>query len=150
MRHRRHIKRFNRTTAHRLADGRNLVSSLFRHGRIVTTVPKAKEYRRMAERLITMAKKKDLHNYRRAISILQDKEMAKKLFDEIAPVYQDRPGGYTRILRLSKNRLGDNAPRALFELVDFESNVPDDVEAEAPKKKRGLFGRKKDGGEGDN
>ncbi len=141
MRHRRHVKRFNRTTAHRLADGRNMVASLFRHGRIVTTLPKAKEYRRMAERLITLAKKKDLHSYRRAISILQDKEMAKKLFEEIAPQYVDRKGGYTRVLRLAQNRLGDNAPRAVFELVDYQDAATEVVE-EAPKKK-GFFGRGK-------
>jgi large subunit ribosomal protein L17 len=119
-----------------------MVADLFLHGRVITTLPKAKEYRRLAEKLITMGKKKSLHSYRRAISILQDKKAAKKLFEEIAPQYQERPGGYTRVLRLSKNRLGDNASRAVFELVDYQQTpVAGEVE-EAPKK-RGLFGRRK-------
>ncbi len=119
MRHLRRNKRFNRTRSHRDVLGRHIVGSLFRHGRIVTTVEKAKEFRRLAERLVTLAKRdpKSLHNYRRAISILQDKEMAKKLFTEIAPKFADRAGGYTRIVRLPRNRLGDNASQAVFELT---------------------------------
>ena len=119
MRHLRRIKRFNRTRSHRTALGRHIVGALFRHGRIVTTVEKAKEFRRLAERLVTIAKRdpKSLHAYRRAISILQDKEIAKKLFTEIAPKFAERPGGYTRIVRMPRNRLGDNASQAIFELT---------------------------------
>jgi large subunit ribosomal protein L17 len=92
--------------------------SLLRHERIVTTVAKAKAFRPFAEKMITLAKERTLARYRRAISELQDKTIVKKLFDEIAPRFKDRPGGYTRILRLAKNRLGDNATQAVFELVD--------------------------------
>src|SRR5687768_3041580 len=137
MRHLRRNKRFNRTRSHRTALGRHIVGSLFRHGRIVTTVEKAKEFRRLAERLVTIAKRdpKSLHAYRRAISILQDKEMAKKLFDEIAPKFADRPGGYTRIIRMPRNRLGDNASQAIFELtIPREKAAPPKEEEAAAKK----------------
>ncbi len=120
MRHRKTGRKLGRNSSHRKALGRNLVSSLFEHGRITTTVEKAKEYRPMAEKMITLAKTRNLHNIRRAVSILQNKDVVKKLFEEIAPRYLDRPGGYTRILRLQKNRLGDNASQAVFELVGYE------------------------------
>jgi len=120
MRHRRKGRKLGRNSSHRKALGRNLVTSLFEHGRITTTVEKAKEYRPMAEKMITLAKERNLHNIRRAVSILQSKPVVKKLFEEIAPRYLDRPGGYTRIVRLQKNRLGDNASQAIFELVDYE------------------------------
>ena len=120
MRHRKTGRKLGRNSSHRKALGRNLVSSLFEHGRITTTVEKAKEYRQMAEKMITLAKTRNLHNIRRAVSILQNKTVVKKLFEEIAPRYLDRPGGYTRILRLQKNRLGDNASQAVFELVGYE------------------------------
>jgi large subunit ribosomal protein L17 len=130
----RHLKRgrkLSRKTGPRKALKKHLMVALFTHGRIVTTVPKAKETRAEAERLITLARKgllarergesaRFLHLYRRAISALQDKAVAKKLFTEIAPTFRDRPGGYTRILRDSKVRLGDGAERAIFELVDLE------------------------------
>jgi large subunit ribosomal protein L17 len=119
MRHRIRGRRLGRNTAHRTALKRNLLTSLFLHGRIITTLPKAKEYRPHAEKLITMAKVKSLHNIRRAARVIQDKTVLKKLFDEIGPNYVDRNGGYTRILKLAKPRLGDNGKRAIFELVDF-------------------------------
>ena len=104
---------------------RNLVASLFEHERIETTLTKAKAHRPFAEKLITLAKVKNLHNYRRALALLgNDKAAVAKLFDEIGPRYKDRPGGYTRILRLAKPRLGDNATRALFELVSEEMPTP--------------------------
>jgi len=140
MRHRKAGRKLGRNSAHRKALGRNLVSSLFQHGRITTTLEKAKEYRPMAEKMITLAKERNLHNIRRAVSLLQDKSTVKKLFEEIAPKYLDRPGGYTRILRLEKNRLGDNATRALFELVDWEEGGSEGEAApaaETKKKKRG-------------
>jgi len=91
----------------------------------------------MAEKMITLAKTRNLHNMRRAVSILQDKTVVKKLFEEIAPRFHDRPGGYTRILRLQKNRLGDNASQAIFELVGFEpAPVAEEGEAEEAKGKK--------------
>lgn len=118
MRHRVAGKKLGRNGTHRRAVMRNIIASLFDHERIVTTIPKAKHYRRAAEKLITLGKVKTLHNVRRAQSILQDKDMVKKLFDEIGPRMKDRPGGYTRIVKLSKRRLGDNATQAIWELVD--------------------------------
>lgn len=118
MRHRKAGNKLGRTTEHRIAMRRNMIASLFEHERIVTTVEKAKAIRPYAEKLITLAKTKNLHNVRRAQAILQNKTMVKKLFDELAPRYSDRPGGYTRVLRLPKRRLGDCASQAVFELVD--------------------------------
>ena len=138
MRHQKRGRKLSRTSAHRKALRQNLAVALFTHGRIITTMAKAKEYRPFAEKLITLAKKgwsakeqgedaRYLHCYRRAISILQDKAIAKKLFEEIAPGYMDRQGGYTRILRDAKNRLGDNAPRAVFELVEFSAAASEEA-----------------------
>lgn len=129
MRHRIRGRRLGRNTAHRTALKRNLLTSLFLHGRIVTTLPKAKEYRPHAEKLITMAKVKSLHNIRRAARVIQDKTVLKKLFDEIGPNYVDRNGGYTRILKLAKPRLGDNGKRAIFELVDFNTGTEEDKDS---------------------
>jgi len=100
---------------------RNMASSLFRHERIVTTPPKAKECRRFAERLITLAKKGGLSNFRRALAHLGDKEMTFKLFNELGPRYKSRQGGYTRILLLAETRVGDAAPQCIFELVEEDS-----------------------------
>lgn len=126
MRHRVRGRRLGRNTAHRTALKRNMLTALFKHGRIVTTLPKAKEYRPFAEKLITMAKKNDLHNIRLAARVIQDKKVLKKLFDEIGPHFAERSGGYTRILKLAKPRLGDNAKQAVFELVDFTSEAEDE------------------------
>ena len=95
---------------------RNMVTSLFEHERITTTVPKAREARRVAERLITRAKRGDLHARRQVSSYLRDEKVAKKLFDDIAGWYTDRPGGYTRILKIG-NRLGDGGEIGILELV---------------------------------
>jgi large subunit ribosomal protein L17 len=94
----------------------NMTNSLFRHELIKTTLPKAKELRRVAEPLITMAKQDNVHKRRLAFARMRDKEMVGKLFQELAPRYQDRPGGYLRVLKCG-NRPGDNAPMALIELV---------------------------------
>ena len=99
---------------------RAIVTSLFRHESITTTTAKAKEVRSQAERLITLAKKGGLANYRRALAELQDKVVVKKLFNELAPRYADRNGGYTRILRLSERRVNDAAEQVIFELVGEE------------------------------
>lgn len=119
MRHRVRGRRLNRSSSHRRALSRNLVSALFRHGRVVTTAPKAKEYRGMAEKLITLAKENTLHRVRRAVQMLGDKDAVRILFEEIAPSMKDRPGGYTRIVKLPTPRLGDKGQRVLFELVNF-------------------------------
>jgi large subunit ribosomal protein L17 len=120
MRHQKRGRKLNRTPSHRKAMLRNLVTSLFLHGRVTTTPAKAKEARPLAERLITLARKGELQHRRMALSMLNDKAVVKSLFEEIGPRYRDRPGGYTRILRTSRTRVGDSAPLALFELVEEE------------------------------
>jgi large subunit ribosomal protein L17 len=107
----------NRTSSHRLAMLRNMSNSLLRHERIKTTLPKAKELRRVVEPLITLAKEPTVANRRLAFNRLRDREMVVKLFDELGPRYKARNGGYTRILKFGF-RVGDNAPMALMELVD--------------------------------
>lgn len=119
MRHRVKSRKLSRTGAHRRALARNLVAALIRHERIETTVVKAKAHRPFAERLISLAKEKNLHNYRRALALLgNDREAAMKLFDVLGPRFRERRGGYTRILKLAAPRLGDKAERALFEFVE--------------------------------
>lgn len=116
MRHRKKGRQLSRTRSHRKATLRNLATSLFRHERIETTTAKAKELRPFAERLITLARRGDLHARRLAAAKIQDREVLGKLFDEIAPRYLERPGGYTRVLKLG-NRKGDAAEMSLIELV---------------------------------
>jgi large subunit ribosomal protein L17 len=119
MRHRVKTRKLSRTSAHRKALARNLVAALIEHERIVTTLTKAKAHRPFAEKLVTLAKEKNLHNYRRALSLLgNNKAAVAKLFDVLGPRFKERPGGYTRILKLEKPRLGDKAPRAYFEFVE--------------------------------
>lgn len=117
MRHRLSNRKLNRTTSHRLAMLRNMANSLFLHEAIKTTLPKAKELRRVVEPLITMAKEPTLANHRLAFNRLRDRDMVLKLFNELGPRYQTRPGGYVRILKFGF-RQGDNAPMAFVELVD--------------------------------
>ena len=125
MRHRKEGRKLNRTAAHRKAMLRNLVCSLFllepkKEGaprRVTTTVPKAKEARRVAERAITLGKKATLHARRQALALLANKRAVKTLFEDIAPLFSSRNGGYTRILRLTKTRVGDAAPLCYLELV---------------------------------
>jgi large subunit ribosomal protein L17 len=117
MRHRKAGRQLNRTSAHREAMFRNMACSLFRHELIRTTLPKAKELRRVAEPLITMAKTDSVHKRRLAFSRLRDKEVVGKLFVELGPRYEGRPGGYLRILKCGF-RPGDAAPMAYVELVD--------------------------------
>jgi large subunit ribosomal protein L17 len=117
MRHRKKGRRLSRTASHRRATMRNMATNLFRHGRIETTTAKAKELRPYAERLITLAKRGDLHARRLAARRIQDHDVLRHLFADIAPKYTDRPGGYTRILKLG-HRQGDAADMALIELVD--------------------------------
>jgi large subunit ribosomal protein L17 len=117
MRHRKAGRHLNRTSAHREAMFRNMASSLFRHELIKTTLPKAKELRRVAEPLITLAKSDSVHRRRLAFARLRDKDVVGKLFAELGPRYQERPGGYLRILKCGF-RAGDAAPMAYVELVD--------------------------------
>ena len=116
MRHRKKGRQLSRTRSNRKATLRNLATSLFRHERIETTTAKAKELRPYAERLITLARRGDVHARRLAAMKIQDREILGKLFDEIAPRYMERPGGYTRVLKLG-NRKGDAAEMSLIELV---------------------------------
>ena len=117
MRHNIAGRNLSRPTGHRKLLFRNLVTSLLKNGKIVTTEAKAKEVRSMAEKMITLGKKGGLHNYRQALSFITEKEVTEKLFADIATKYKERPGGYTRITKLAP-RLGDGAPQAQLELVD--------------------------------
>ncbi len=117
MRHRKSGRHLNRTSSHRQAMFRNMSCSLLRHELIKTTVPKAKELRRVVEPLITLARRDSVANRRLAFSRLRDRDMVTKLFTEIGPRYETRPGGYTRILKCGY-RAGDTAPMAFIELVD--------------------------------
>ena len=117
MRHGNGLRKLNRTSSHRLAMLRNMTNSLLRHETIRTTLPKAKELRRVIEPMITLGKKPSLANRRLAFARLRDREMVVKLFAEIGPRYGQRNGGYLRILKMGF-RVGDNAPMALVELLD--------------------------------
>jgi large subunit ribosomal protein L17 len=116
MRHQKRVKKLNRTKSHRKALLMNLANSLFHHESIKTTNPKAMELKKVAERLITLAKRKDLHSLRLAFSFLRDKNVVRKLFSDIGERYSAINGGYTRVLKIG-NRKGDNAPMALIELT---------------------------------
>ena len=129
MRHRQSNRKLNRTTSHRLAMLRNMTNALLQHEFIKTTLPKAKELRRVAEPLITLGKKPSLANRRLAFDRLRDRDVVVKLFDELGPRFQKRNGGYLRILKYGF-RQGDNAPMALVELMDR----PDAAEPIADKK----------------
>ena len=126
MRHGNGLRKLNRTSSHRLAMLRNMMNSLLTHEVIKTTLPKAKELRRVVEPMITLAKEPTLANRRLAFDRLRDRDVVVKLFDELGPRFKARPGGYTRILKMGF-RVGDNAPMALVELVDRA-----ETSAEAP------------------
>src|SRR5918998_2181394 len=117
MRHGFRGRRFNRTTEHRKAMFANMAAALIKHEQIVTTLPKAKDLRPVVEKLITKAKRGDLHARRQVMADLRDETMAKKLFEVLGPRYQSRPGGYTRVLKAGF-RYGDNAPMAVIETGD--------------------------------
>jgi large subunit ribosomal protein L17 len=123
MRHRHGLRKLNRTSEHRLAMFRNMCVSLLRHEAIKTTLPKAKELRRVVEPLITLGKSPSVANRRLAFDRLRDRDIVTKLFGELGPRYQTRPGGYTRILKMGW-RVGDNAPMAFVELVDRPEPTP--------------------------
>ena len=117
MRHGHGLRKLNRTSSHRLAMLQNMMNSLLQHEAIKTTLPKAKELRRVVEPMITLAKVDTVANRRLAFDRLRDRAMVTKLFNELGPRFNARPGGYTRILKMGF-RVGDNAPMALVELVD--------------------------------
>ena len=128
MRHRKSGRQLNRNSSHRKAMFQNMANSLFLHEVIKTTLPKAKELRRVVEPLITKAKSDSIANRRHVFSKLRDDAMVAKLFTELGPFYKDRPGGYVRILKAGF-RTGDKAPMALVQLVDFESGEQANTEA---------------------
>jgi large subunit ribosomal protein L17 len=121
MRHRKSGRKFNRTPAHRKAMFRNMASALIQHGRIQTTEAKAKELRGVVEKLVTKAKRNDLHSRRLVYKVLGDHTLVKRLFDEIAPLYQGVPGGYTRVLKRGAPRPGDCAPLAFIEFTKHQA-----------------------------
>ena len=137
MRHRRLGRQLSRTAEHRRALMRNLVTELFRHERIRTTTAKAKEARRLADRLVTYAKRGGLARRRLAARTIQDPAVLKRLFDEVAPRFAERPGGYTRVLKLGR-RLGDGGETAILELVGAG-----EVLARAAKEKESAEEKKK-------
>lgn len=128
MRHKLSGRRLGRTTSHRMAMFRNMATSLFEHERIVTTAEKAKELRPIAEKMITLAKKNDLHARRQVLSFIRSKDVVEKLFTDIKDKFSDRKGGYTRILKTG-TRKGDSAGMAIIELVGYEEII------EAPQEK---------------
>ena len=138
MRHNVAGKHLNRNSAHRKALRMNFTVALLKHERVTTTLAKAKALRPFVEKMITLAKKDDpatrLHRIRQAVTLLQDKTVVKKLFDETGPRFTNRPGGYTRVLRLADHRIGDGGAQAIIELVDndvLERKIKAAEEAEA-------------------
>lgn len=131
MRHKVHTFKIGRSSAHCRAMLANMISSLIEHGQIQTTLTKAKEARRFADKMVTLGKKGDLHRRRLAVSRLRDKTAVKKLFDEIAPQYAERNGGYTRIIKLGR-RIGDAAEMCILQFVEADDAVKTEV-TKAPK-----------------
>jgi large subunit ribosomal protein L17 len=142
MRHGVRLRKLGRTSSHRLALLRSLSTSLFRHERIRTTLPKAKELRPFAERLITMARKDDLHARRQVVRQIADRGVVKKLFSTLGPRFATRPGGYTRTMRLGP-RQGDGAEMALVELIGSESLFKKQREERVAKRDRRDAAKKK-------
>lgn len=128
MRHRIAGRKLNRTSSHRWSMLRNLVTSLFQHERIKTTDAKAKEVKRLADKLITLGKRGDLHARRQALRVIREKEIARKVFETLAPRYKNRPGGYTRVIKAGR-RSGDCAPLSIVELI------PEDISRRKKAKK---------------
>jgi large subunit ribosomal protein L17 len=141
MRHRLKGRKLKRTASHRAALMNALTTSLLKHKRIKTTEAKAKEARKHVEALITKARKNDLHSKRQVMSHIRDKEVVKELFAEIVPKIGERPGGYTRVIKLG-NRIGDAASMAILELVDYNDVI--NAKAEEQKEKREAKKAKKD------
>jgi large subunit ribosomal protein L17 len=127
MRHRKSGRRLSRTGSHKKAMFRNMVTSVFEHERIVTTTPKAKEVRKVVDKMITLAKRGDLHAKRQAMSFIQSRDVVAKLFDELSGQFADRNGGYTRIIQTGQRR-GDAAPMAILELVTYSEDTGEESE----------------------
>lgn len=119
MRHNKSGRRLGRNSSHRSAMMRNMVTSLILHEKITTTDARAKELRKIVDKMITLGKRGDLHARRQALTVIRERKVVAKLFDMVAPRYKDRPGGYTRIIKIG-SRLGDNAPQSIIELVEEE------------------------------
>ena len=132
MRHRQAGRKLNRTSSHRKSLFKNMSQALIKHEQIVTTLPKAKELKRVIEKLITLGKKGNLHSRRLAFSKIRDKDMVSKLFDALATRYKDRNGGYSRVLKAGF-RYGDSAPMAVIELVDRDETAKGFGELNEPK-----------------
>lgn len=130
MRHKKSGRKFNRTPAHRKAMFRNMTRALITHGRIRTTEAKAKELRGVVEKLVTIALRNDLHARRQAYQVLENHTLVKRLFEEIAPLYQGVPGGYTRMLKMGLPRPGDAAPLAMIEFTKYAQIGASTVPAE--------------------
>jgi large subunit ribosomal protein L17 len=122
MRHRQSGRKLNRTSSHRKAMFNNMAAALIKHEQITTTLPKAKDLRRIVDRLVTLGKRGDLHARRQALAVIKDAGLAEKLFSTLAERYADRPGGYTRVLKAGY-RYGDSAPMAVIELVDRDEDA---------------------------
>lgn len=135
MRHRKRVRKLGRTASHRRATLRNMASALINHHQIKTTLVKAKAARSYVEKLITTSKKDTVHARRQAFKFLQNRTLVKKLFDEIAPTFSDRNGGYTRIVKLG-SRTGDGAEMAILQLVGFEQLILDEQEKQKKKRKK--------------
>ncbi len=135
MRHLKAGRKLNRTSSHRSALMRNLVSSLFQHEKIQTTDPKAKELRRWADRMISLGKEGSLHARRRALAFIHDQAVVRKVFETLAPRFKDRPGGYTRIVKLGWRR-GDRAPISLVELLPADGTAKAETSSGAKKRRR--------------
>lgn len=146
MRHRSKVNHLGRTAAHRTAMERNLANALIAHERIVTTLPKAKNVKPFVERMVTLSKVPTVHNRRLAFARLRDKDAVSKLFAVLGPRFKERPGGYCRILKLAKPRLGDNGSRAILEFVERtpkETEAPASEAAAEPKESEGAKPAKK-------
>jgi large subunit ribosomal protein L17 len=144
MRHRARARNIGRTSAHRSAMYRNLVTSLLEHERIETTDAKAKEVRRIADRMITLGKRGDLHARRRAMRVIRERDVAAKVFEDLADRYRNRPGGYTRVLK-TRRRVGDAAAMSIVELVEpLETPKPEKkAQKKSDRKPKKAAGRKK-------
>lgn len=147
MRHNKSGRRLGRTTSHRIAMFRNMVTSFLAHERIVTTDAKAKELRPIAEKLITLGKQGDLHAVRQAASYIRDKQTVTKLFSVIAPRYKERPGGYTRIVKLGI-RPGDTAQMSVIELVEEQLPQKSKAKTDKPKQPVQVEAKVKEGSAG--
>jgi len=132
MRHNKSGRKLGRNSGHRNAMMRNMVTSLIEHGRITTTDSRAKELRKLVDRMITLGKRGDLHARRQASQVIRTRQVLAKLFDQVGPRFKDRPGGYTRIIKLG-NRLGDNAPQSIIELVEEEFTAKPKKASPAPR-----------------